>query len=108
MRVARLAQIEQSGEHWNWKPGPDGKVWLLTFWCPGCNEPHGVPVNGSTTSDRQGWEFNHNEASPTLTPSVVVKGRPHCHSFIRDGQIEFLSDSTHSLAGQTVPLTPHD
>lgn len=27
-----------------------------------------------------------------------------CHSFIRDGQIQFLSDCTHALAGQTVPL----
>jgi len=28
----------------------------------------------------------------------------HCHSFIRDGQIEFCSDSTHELAGKTVRL----
>jgi hypothetical protein len=27
-----------------------------------------------------------------------------CHSFIRDGWIEFLGDSTHELAGQTVEL----
>ncbi|HRZ02382.1 MAG TPA: DUF6527 family protein [Burkholderiaceae bacterium] len=27
-----------------------------------------------------------------------------CHSFVRDGQIEFLGDCTHALAGQTVPL----
>lgn len=29
-----------------------------------------------------------------------------CHSFITDGQIQFLADSTHRLAGQTVPLEP--
>jgi hypothetical protein len=29
---------------------------------------------------------------------------PLCHSFVRDGRIEFLSDCTHSLAGQTVEL----
>ncbi|MCZ4340562.1 hypothetical protein O4H52_03015 [Sphingomonadaceae bacterium G21617-S1] len=29
-----------------------------------------------------------------------------CHSFVRNGQIEFLSDCTHALAGQTVPLPP--
>jgi hypothetical protein len=29
-----------------------------------------------------------------------------CHSFITDGKIEFLSDCTHSLAGQTVELKP--
>ena len=27
-----------------------------------------------------------------------------CHSFIKDGQIQFLGDCTHSLAGQTVAL----
>lgn len=31
-----------------------------------------------------------------------------CHSFVRDGQIEFLGDCTHSLAGQTVPLPSVD
>lgn len=31
---------------------------------------------------------------------------PRCHSFVRDGKIEFLSDSTHKLAGQTVDLPP--
>lgn len=42
-------------------------------------------------------------------PSVPL-GRPDagkthvCHSFIRDGRIEFLSDCTHALAGQTVDL----
>jgi len=27
-----------------------------------------------------------------------------CHSFVRDGRIEFLSDCTHALKGQTVDL----
>jgi hypothetical protein len=29
-----------------------------------------------------------------------------CHSFIRNGEIQFLIDSTHALAGQTVALEP--
>lgn len=29
-----------------------------------------------------------------------------CHSYVRDGQIQFLGDCTHKLAGQTVPLEP--
>lgn len=29
-----------------------------------------------------------------------------CHSFIRDGHIQFLSDCTHELAGKTVPMEP--
>jgi hypothetical protein len=33
-----------------------------------------------------------------------------CHSFVTEGRIEFLSDSTHELAGQTVPIPewPYD
>jgi len=31
-----------------------------------------------------------------------------CHSFITDGQIKFLGDCTHELAGQTVALKPFD
>jgi hypothetical protein len=27
-----------------------------------------------------------------------------CHSFITDGQIQFLGDCTHPMAGQTVPI----
>lgn len=27
-----------------------------------------------------------------------------CHSFVRDGRIQFLNDCTHALAGQTVDL----
>jgi hypothetical protein len=29
-----------------------------------------------------------------------------CHSFVTDGRIQFLSDCTHALAGQTVDLPP--
>lgn len=29
-----------------------------------------------------------------------------CHSFVTKGQIQFLADCTHHLAGQTVPLPP--
>ncbi len=29
-----------------------------------------------------------------------------CHSFVRDGHWQFLADSAHALAGQTVPLVP--
>jgi hypothetical protein len=31
-------------------------------------------------------------------------GQVVCHSFVIDGRIQFLSDSTHVLAGQTVDL----
>ena len=42
-----------------------------------------------------------------FSPSVLVTKPPTpyaCHSFVTDGRIQFLTDSTHTLAGQTVPL----
>lgn len=31
-----------------------------------------------------------------------------CHSFIKDGQIQYLDDCTHRLKNQTVPLKPYE
>jgi hypothetical protein len=78
----------------------NGEVWR-TFYCPGCERRHTI---------NQEWEFDGNYDAPTFSPSVLTYGSPwqtdipRCHSFIRAGRIEFLSDSTHSLAGQTVDL----
>lgn len=77
------------------------------LWCPGCKEYHSVCV------DPGGWTWNGNEESPTINPSIKVSGyreeygpgeRTLCHSFVRDGKIQFLNDSAHSLVGQTVEL----
>lgn len=70
----------------------------LLFFCPGCQSPHGPDTS---------WSFNGDVDRPTLRPSVLVTQPPtpmRCHSFVTDGRIEFLSDCTHSLAGQTVDL----
>lgn len=82
----------------------------LTFWCPGCDEAHVISVAPGR------WGYNGNPEKPTFTPSILVQSghfeEPSgftpsiCHSFVIDGQIRFLSDSTHALAGQTVPLPP--
>lgn len=77
------------------------------FHCPGCNSGHTVRVQGEGK-----WGWNGDVVRPTLTPSVFVNapGRyftasaPSCHSFVKDGQIQFLGDCSHALAGQTVPL----
>ena len=72
------------------------------FWCPGCDGPHAVRIAGPGS-----WDYNGDHEAPTFTPSVKVTRPPTpycCHSFVRDGQIQFLSDCTHTLAGQTVPL----
>lgn len=81
------------------------------FWCPGCDQAHGVVVDAPN-----GWTWDGDLERPTFTPSVLVHEHetlddngirtmtPRCHSFVTDGQIQFLTDSTHPLAGQTVDL----
>lgn len=88
---------------------------ILIFWCPGCKEYHQI----SSTK----WEFNGDLEKPTFSPSYLTWADPNpnaistydptgkhrngfrCHSFIKEGKIEFLSDCSHKLAGQTVDMT---
>lgn len=76
--------------------------------CPGCLLTHAININPNGPSPR--WRFNNDLEKPTFTPSLVVRYKwgdedetNVCHSFIRDGNWEFLADCTHALAGQTVP-----
>lgn len=79
----------------------------VLFFCPGCQGYHGVRTHGPR---EQGpvWGWNGSLERPTFTPSILVRSGPGmrevCHSFVTDGQIQFLGDCTHALAGQTVPI----
>jgi len=89
-----------------------GKPWAVDFECPGCGLGHLLPVSGWQDNDgRASWGFDGNVDRPTLSPSILyrIERNPPsrsvvCHSFVRDGRIEFLSDCTHALAGKTVDL----
>lgn len=99
------------------------------FWCPGCEETHHVRTDGPQAV----WSFNGNVEAPTFTPSVLMRSghfltdhrpgskcwctyaqehpeRPvhfkcrQCHSFVTDGQIQFLGDCSHGMAGTTVDI----
>jgi hypothetical protein len=103
---------------------------MVLFVCPGCKFAHQVRVDPAFGS---AWGFNGSGDAPTFTPSVLVRGGHYvngetpgncycdyskrypdkepisgkcfrCHSFVTDGRIQFLSDCTHALAGQTVDL----
>lgn len=59
------------------------------------------------------WEFNGNVDKPTVSPSILVRSGRNgrngvCHSFIKNGRIQFLGDCTHELAGQTVEIPEWD
>ena len=83
----------------------------LLFWCPGCDGAHRIRY-GAEGSPR--WTWNGDKVLPTFSPSILVnKGRQNpqghvCHSYVRNGQIQFLGDCTHALAGKTVDLPAWD
>jgi hypothetical protein len=86
---------------------------MLVFHCPGCEYDHPFHVEPQRREPRADgqpaplWKWNGLMDAPTFTPSLLVfKDVPsqRCHSFITDGQIQFLTDSFHRLAGQTVDL----
>lgn len=99
----------------------------IAFWCPGCEEMHEVSVDGPGAV----WGWDRNVDLPTFTPSILITGGHYmsgwtgpncwctynathkppapfkcqrCHTFVTAGRIQFLSDCSHALAGQTVDL----
>lgn len=87
----------------------------LWLWCPGCDDAHRVMILGEDGSVPPGpcWQWDGNLEAPTIRASLLVRmdftdGRAArvCHSFVTAGRWEFLGDSTHALAGQTVDLPP--
>lgn len=92
----------------------------IVLWCPGCDDVHQVWITPGQ------WTWDGNETAPTISPSILIRGvqwpegghfrrgshtvpagqETRCHSFMRAGRWEFLPDSTHQLAGQTVPAVP--
>jgi hypothetical protein len=80
---------------------------VMLFFCPGCEYVHPVHVKPGTASNGAVWGWNESMDAPTFTPSLLVFAyahRPRCHSFIRDGQIQFLDDCGHALKNQTVEI----
>lgn len=73
--------------------------------CPGCKNLH--PLNTNPNNGQPVWVFNGDVNKPTFTPSLLCNAsfpESRCHSFIANGQIQFLSDCHHELAGLTVDL----
>lgn len=112
------------------KVAKDGNI---LFYCPGCKEMHSIYVDEKYSYH---WNFNNNYDKPTFSPSVLIQSghyangynsdkcwctwnKEHpdkpapfkcgvCHSFVTDGRIQYLSDCTHELAGQTVDMVDPD
>lgn len=87
-----------------------------THFCPGCESVHQIWTDDE---DAPRWSFDGDLVRPTFNPSVRItyngpdadtrrrdRRAPSrcCHYFLHAGQLLFCSDSTHPLAGKTVPL----
>lgn len=93
-------------------------------WCPGCDMAHrpmivgahgDVPLSHDGSGSGPVWDWNgRDDEGFGISPSLLVRGGTPgpaggegvCHSFLKNGLWEFLGDSTHALAGQTVPMVP--
>ena len=80
------------------------------FWCPACKCGHGVWVEGPCRTGAQ-WKFNGNMEKPSFHPSLKIEFNREgkdmvCHLVVTDGVLNYCGDSTHELAGQSIPMEP--
>lgn len=106
-QIVRVSRERRLGE-------PEGRI-RHSYWCPGCQTIHGIYIRDTDAGQTFGWDFDGNLDAPTYSPSqlsywITRDGDRDienlCHTFIRDGMIQFLADCTHGLRGQTVPMSP--
>lgn len=80
---------------------------VIVINCPGCRHYHEIYTKMPMSNGAR-WSFNGDFEKPTFSPSLLIRTGHYacgiCHSFIRDGRIQFLDDCTHPLKGQTVDL----
>jgi hypothetical protein len=82
----------------------DGSIVGYSYECPGCKQPHAL-VTKDVSGNSDMWHFEGPTESPSFFPSVLYKDERYvCHSLVRNGQIQFLHDCTHGLAGQIVDM----
>ena len=116
--MAKVRSFEANGEHYAWE-----------FQCPGCGETHRADKRWTFNGDVDrptfspsllisSGHFAYNGSMPekdscwcTYNAERIAKGEEssgfeclRCHSFVLDGKIEYLSDSSHRLSGQTVEI----
>lgn len=78
------------------------------IFCPACDCYHVFDSR---------WTFNGDVDKPTFSPSMCVncvdekylnEQTVRCHSFVRNGQIQYLGDCTHDMKNQTIELPNAD
>ena len=97
----------------------------VRFWCPGCDSFHIIAIKKAPNYNIPVWTMSGSGDNLTFTPSIKVTYRhpkgysnenpapinydgPYvddiCHSYVKNGMIQFLNDCFHELKGKTVPL----
>ena len=77
----------------------------MAFFCPGCRNYHAFIIEQHSGGPL--WTWNGSMDKPTFSPSLLVSGSDssrRCHCYVNNGQIQYLSDCWHKLAGQTVDM----
>jgi Family of unknown function (DUF6527) len=90
----------------------------VLVWCPGCDAHDGFGLHRFGVVGDDGsepdikWTWNGSLDVPHFDPSYLCwtgdRDNPYtrCHSYLHEGRWQFLADSTHPLAGQTVDMVP--
>ena len=97
-----------------------GKIYPAYYWwCPGCASYDTERSGGGTHMFHiPPWTFDNDDMEkPSFSASYLsygwkpvednprgFKGSPRCHSFVKNGMIQYLSDCEHELANKTVPM----
>lgn len=83
----------------------------VAHYCVACKGMHNFSVKRPNYLSQR-WTWNENIIAPTFFPSMHIvvrdmrkpKFMQSCHYWLRSGRVEFLRDSTHSMAGITISL----
>lgn len=90
------------------------------WWCPGCASYDLNRSGGGTHLFHiPPWTFDNDDMEkPSFSASYLshgwkppadnpreFKGAPRCHSFVKEGMIQYLDDCEHELAGKIVPMS---
>ncbi len=95
----------------------DEAIHRVLVFCPACNYGHAFTVDAPAGHIGRRWTWNGSLDKPSFSPAMEIDQLnrsngavlvPRCHSFVFDGNIQFMPDCTHPLAGVTVELPEID
>jgi len=85
---------------------------IISHYCPACRQMHGFFVDKPNPENGAHWRWDGNIVAPTFLPSMNITAKDDgeifycCHYRLENGQLEYLKDCTHALAGIKMALPP--